>query len=69
MSAVIAIRIWSTTLFHEAVPLVVFLALLAPLRRLVLSILFVFVTFFLRLVYSLWIVLCRAVDRHELERS
>jgi hypothetical protein len=68
MSSIVAILIWSTAFLHKTVLLVELFALLAPLRRLVLAILFLFIAFLLSLVNSAAIVFGRAVHSHQLQR-
>lgn len=62
--SIIAILIGTTTLFHKTLLLVEVLALLTPLRRLVLAVLFLFVALFLRLVDSATVVFRGAVHSH-----
>jgi hypothetical protein len=68
MSSIVAILIWSTAFLHKSVLLIKVFALLAPLRRLVLAILLLFIAFLLGLVNSAAIVFGRAVHSHELQR-
>lgn len=67
MSPIIAIGIWTSTLFDKTLLLVAFLALLAPLWCLILAVVFLLIALLLRLVHAPRIMLCRAVDRDELE--
>jgi hypothetical protein len=67
MSSIIAILIRSTTLLDKSILLVEVLALLTPLRGLILAILFLFIAFFLGLVDSATVMLRRTVHSHELE--
>jgi hypothetical protein len=68
MSSIIAVLIWSTTFLHKSLLLIEVFALLAPLRRLVLAVLFFLISLFLGLVHSAAVVLCRTVHSHKLQR-
>jgi hypothetical protein len=68
MSSIVAILIRPTTFLHESVLLIVLFALLAPLRRLILAILLLFIAFLLSLVNCAAIMLGRAVHSHQFQR-
>lgn len=67
MPAVITILIRATTRLHIPPLLIHILTLLAPLRRLILPALLLFVSLLLGLMHSLAIVLRWAVDSHKLQ--
>lgn len=68
MSSIIAILIGSATFLDKTMLLVVILALLTPLRRLILATLLFLVALFLRLVDSSAVMLRWAIDRYKLQR-
>lgn len=68
MPAIVAILIRSTALLNHTLLLILGLAQLTPLGRLVLAVLLLLVTLFLRLVHSPAVVLRRAVNSDQLQR-
>jgi hypothetical protein len=68
MSSIITVLIRTATFLDQALLLIVILALLTPLRRLILAVLLFLITFFLGLVDSSAIMLRWAVNSYKLQR-
>jgi hypothetical protein len=67
MPPIIAILIRSSALLDNTLLLIRLLTLLTPLWRLIFAVLLLLVTFLLRLVHTLRVVLSRAVHCHKLQ--
>jgi len=67
MPSIVTVLIWSAAFLDQALLLIVFFALLTPLRRLILATLLFLVAFFLSLMNSSTVMLRRAIDCHKLQ--